>query len=71
MIVDDKDRLWFAETGLKPNRLAGFNPANETFIGITDIPSGGGSVRHMMYDAGTRAIWFGADTNTVGRAIVP
>ena len=31
----------------------------------------GGVVRHMIYDPATKAIWFGTDNNTLGRAIVP
>jgi hypothetical protein len=27
-------------------------------------------VRHMMFDARTRAIWFGTDAGTIGRARV-
>ena len=49
----------------------GFDPATETFFSITDIGSGGGTVRHMMFYGPTRTIWFGADTNTIGRAEVP
>ena len=71
MIVDDQDRLWFVETGGDPNRLVGFDPASSSFFSITNIPSGGGSIRHMYYHPSQRAIWFGTDSNTVGRAIVP
>jgi len=68
MTADDRGRLWFVETGPQPNRLVGFDPASESFIGPIEIPSGGGTVRHMVYDPETRSIWFGTDTNTVGRA---
>ena len=71
MAVDDKDRLWFVETGPSPNRFVGFDPASETFFSVTDIPSGGGSVRHMDFHEPTRTIWFGADTNTIGRVVLP
>lgn len=67
MAVDGDDRIWFVETGVEPNRLVGFDPASETFVASADIPSGGGTVRHMHYHAPTNTIWFGADTNTVGR----
>ena len=36
-----------------------------------EIDSGGGTVRHMVYEPSTREIWFGTDTNTVGRAKIP
>jgi virginiamycin B lyase len=49
----------------------GFDPATEAFFAATEIESGGGSVRHMYYDATTRSIWFGTDTNYLGRAQLP
>jgi virginiamycin B lyase len=67
-VSDDEDRLWFVETGVSPNQLVGFDAASETFISITEIPSGAGAVRHMYFDAGEGNIWFGTDFNTIGRA---
>ncbi|NIN72173.1 MAG: lyase [Gemmatimonadetes bacterium] len=71
MAADDRDRLWFVETGLEPNRMVGFDPAIQEFFSITEIESGGGSVRHMFFHAPSRAIWFGTDANTIGRARIP
>lgn len=71
MTSDDADRLWFVETGMQPNRLVGFDPKTESFFSITTIPSGGGTVRYMVFDKKTRLIWFGSDNNTIGRATVP
>ena len=71
MSVDDEDRLYFVESGAMPNRFVGFDPATEEFFASTAIASGGGTVRHMYYHAPTRAIWFGTDTNNIGRARVP
>ena len=71
MAADDRGRLWFVETGGEPNRLVGFDPAGERFFGVTPIGSGGGSVRHMVFHAPDRALWFGTDANTVGRALLP
>lgn len=68
MASDDKDRIWVVETGVQPNKLVGFDPKGETFFSTTDIPSGGGTVRHMHYLKPAQEIWFGADTNTIGRA---
>ena len=68
MAVDARDRLWFVESGPQPNRFVGFDPATSEFFGITEIESGGGTVRHMHYDERADEIWFGADTNTIGRA---
>jgi virginiamycin B lyase len=68
MAVDKDDMLWFVESGPSPNRLVGFDPVTESFTEPVDIPSGGGTVRHMQYDPDTDVIWFGTDTNTIGRA---
>jgi virginiamycin B lyase len=70
MAVDDKDRLWFVETGPSPNDLVGFAPDDGDFFSVTPIPSGGGAVRHMDYHASTGTVWFGTDANTIGRAMV-
>ena len=72
MAVDDRDRLWFVETGNQPNRLVGFDPRASKFFSITDIAeSGAGTVRHMVFHKPTRTIWFGTDAGTIGRATVP
>jgi virginiamycin B lyase len=71
MVVDDRDRLWIVETGVTPNRFVGFDPAAGEFFAATEIESGGGSVRHMHYDQRTQSIWFGTDTNYLGRAQLP
>lgn len=71
MAVDDRDRLWFVETGVEPNQFVGFDRTTEEFFSITDIGSGAGAVRHMVFHAPTRSIWFGTDANTIGRAAIP
>ena len=71
MAVDGLDRIWFVETNLSPNRFVGFDPTSEEFFSISEVPSGGGTVRHMVFDAPGNALWFATDTHTVGRAIVP
>jgi virginiamycin B lyase len=68
--VDDQDRLWFVETGRQPNRFVGFDPATQRFFGITPVASGGGTIRHMTWDARRRVLWFGTDNGTIGRADV-
>ena len=70
MTLDDRGRIWTAETGVRPNRIVGFDPATERFFGSTPIPSGGGAVRHMVFDPAEKAIWFGTDTNMLGKALV-
>lgn len=71
MAMDDHERLWYVETGANPNFFVGFDPVTRKFFSMTPVPSGGGTVRHMYFDPERRAIWFGADTNTIGRAVVP
>ena len=71
MTVDDSDRLWFVETGPQPNRFIGFDSKTHEFISSTRIESGGGTVRHMYFDEANREIWFGTDTNYIGRARLP
>jgi virginiamycin B lyase len=71
MAVDDRDRIWFVESTIRPNRLVGFDPSTEEFFSLTEIPSGGGTVRHMYFHPPAKEIWFGTDTNNIGRARVP
>lgn len=71
MTSDDRDRIWIMETGPQPNQLVGFDTKTNAFISTTSIPSGGGVVRHMIYHAPTREIWFGTDAGTIGRAKLP
>ena len=76
MVKDDRGRIWAVETGVSPNRLVGFDPKTRAVFSVTPIRSGtnaagANTVRHMMYHAPTREIWFGTDANTVGRVRVP
>lgn len=71
MAADRAGRIWFVETGVDPNRLVGFDPKTAKFFSLTEIPSGAGSVRHMVYDVKTGTLWFGTDENTLGRAQLP
>lgn len=71
MAVDNQDRIWYVETGLQPNRFVGFDSKTEQFISVDEVPSGGISVRHMVFDETSNAIWFGSDANTIGKAVVP
>ena len=67
---DQEGRIWVAESGVEPNRLVGFDPEKEEFFSITEIPSGGETIRHMYFHPSTREIWFGTDTNNIGRAVI-
>jgi virginiamycin B lyase len=71
MAVDDRDRVWVVETGVRPNRLVAFDTRTLAIVANEPIAkSGGGSVRHMTWDAVSRTLWFGTDENTIGRAII-
>ena len=73
MAGDDKGRIWLAETGVRPNRLVGFDPAAGKFSQMVDTEGGDqpNTIRHMVFHAPTREIWYGTDRNTVGRLKVP
>ena len=66
--VDDKDRVWLVETGVNPNMFVGFDTKTKEFVSSAAVPSGGGTVRHMVFDPETNSIWFGTDTNYLGQA---
>jgi virginiamycin B lyase len=70
MAVDRNDRIWIVETGVSPSRFVGFDTASGTFLTETDIPSGAGTVRYLYYYEPTGEIWFGTDSNYIGRAKV-
>jgi virginiamycin B lyase len=72
MALDDRERVWFVETGVQPNQLVGFDPKTEKSFSVTPIAkSGAGTVRHMYFHRPTRTLWFGTDANTIARAKVP
>jgi virginiamycin B lyase len=71
MAIDSDDRIWFVETGLTPNRFVGFDPATEEFFSDVEVGNSRGAIRHMHYDEESNTVWFGADWNTVGRAVLP
>jgi virginiamycin B lyase len=71
MTVDERDRIWYVETGVVPNMLVGFDTKTRKVVSTTPIPSNGATrntVRHMVYHAPTKSIWFGTDAGTIGRA---
>lgn len=71
MAIDAADRIWFVETGTDPNYFVGFDPRTEEFFSRVRVESGGGTIRHMYYEPETNTVWFGTDTNNVGRAVLP
>ncbi len=68
--MDSNGRIWIAASGPSPNLFVGFDPVTEEFFSSTPVQSGGGTIRHMHYHEPSGAVWFGTDTNYVGRAIV-
>jgi virginiamycin B lyase len=71
LMNDDHGRVWVMETGPQPNRLVGFDPRTRRFLPGADVPSGGGTIRHMTFDARQGVMWFGSDAGTIGRATLP
>jgi virginiamycin B lyase len=71
MAADADGRVWFVETWPEVNQLVGFDPQAGTFFSVTPIPSGAGSVRHMVYDPNRNSLWFGTDTNNLAQAVLP
>jgi virginiamycin B lyase len=68
---DAKGRIWFVETFPQPNLLQGLDPASGEFLAPSPIPSGGRTVRHMVFDPDRNSLWFGTDSNTLARARLP
>jgi virginiamycin B lyase len=66
MAIDHRNHIWLAEGG-NPNRLVEFDPVKQAFISITEISNARGSIRHMYFDANDQSIWFGEDSNFIGR----
>jgi hypothetical protein len=62
---DDRDRIWFSETG-PAKQLVGFDPGSEEFFSVNEVSH---NIRHMMFDEETGAMWFGTDANNVGRIL--
>src|SRR5437660_452044 len=71
LTVDDQDRIWVVETGSQPNKFVGFDTKTHTFLPPADVPSGGGTIRNMVFDPRQHVIWFGSDNNTIGRYLLP
>lgn len=63
---DDQGSLWFSETG-PVKQLVGFDPRTEEFFSVNEVT---GNIRHMMFHAPTRTMWFGTDAGYIGRIVV-
>ncbi len=62
---DGDGRLWISQSG-PDKKLAAFDPKQERFVSVNDVSE---TIRHMMYDPKTGAMWFGTDANQVGRVL--
>lgn len=73
MAGDDRGRIWLAETGVSPNRLVAFDRRRRAFTESVATEGGNepNTIRHMVFHAPSREIWYGTDRNTIGRLKVP
>ena len=72
MTVDDRDRVWYVETGKQPNRLVAFDTRTRRFVVNQPVgEAAGNTIRYLIYHAPTREIWYGSDRNMIGRVKVP
>ena len=71
MALDDRNRLWFVDSGAQPNRLMAFDTQSEKFVADVQLRETRGAVRHMVFEPDARALWFGTDTNELVRVRVP
>lgn len=71
LAIDDRARIWFADSGVQPNRLMAFDPATSKFVVDVEVAEARGAIRHMVFDEATRALWFGTDTGFLVRVRVP
>jgi virginiamycin B lyase len=71
MAIDDRKRVWFADTGAQPNRLMAFDSEAEKFVVDVQLRETRGAVRHMIFEPSARVLWFGTDTNELVRVHVP
>ena len=71
MAIDDRGRVWFADSGVQPNRLMALDPAAGRFVADIEVADARGAIRHMVFDEAARALWFGTDTGSLVRVRVP
>ena len=72
MASDDHERVWLAETGVKPNRLVAFDTKSRKWVASMNVGDNApNTIRHMVFDKTTRQLWFGTDQGAIGRALVP
>ena len=62
---DGEGRLWVSQTG-PDKKLVAFDPKREKFVAVLDVSD---TIRHMMFDKKTGAMWFGTDASQLGRVL--
>lgn len=62
---DDKGRLWISQSG-PDKKLVAFDPRAEKFVSVNEVSD---TIRHMMFDTRSGAMWFGTDAGQVGRIL--
>jgi virginiamycin B lyase len=62
---DGQGRLWVSQSG-PDKKLVAFDPRSARFVEVHDVSH---TVRHMMFDPETRALWFGTDAQKLGRVL--
>jgi len=67
MAFDDRGRIWIAQSGDQPNTLVSFDSRSRAFGTPFVIPEAHGAIRHMVFDAKRRQLWFGTDTDRLVR----
>jgi virginiamycin B lyase len=67
MAFDDRGRIWIAQSGDQPNTMVAFDTKTRAFGAPFVIPESHGAIRHMVFDAKRRALWFGTDTDRLVR----
>ena len=71
MTVDDRDRLWVAESNpSRANRLVGFDSKTKSFFSITELQGEKNTVRYMVFDRKAKVIWYGSDAGFISKADV-
>jgi len=63
--ITNDGKVWYSESGVKPNTLVRFDPTTETFS-TEAIPSGGGVVRNMVATPDRRLYLACSGVNKVG-----
>jgi virginiamycin B lyase len=63
--LDGQERIWFSETG-EVKQVVGFDPETETVFAKVPVSN---TIRNMMYHADTGTMWFGTDSDNIGRIV--